>query len=208
MNTMVLTDKQSAVLAFLRDWKAAHGSTPTIREIQTHFGFSSPFAATRHLQALEKKGFVERSGGRARSLLLSRDPAPARWQNIPLLGTIPAGSPVDIELPAERSIACDADTLRLSRNARVFALEVRGESMIGAGILDGDIAIMELAEPRHRDIVAALIDGATTLKRLLIEKNGVFLRAENPDFPDLTPARELSIQGVYRALIRIHANRS
>ncbi len=208
MNTMVLTGKQSAVLAFLHEWKAAHGSTPTIREIQNRFGFSSPFAATRHLLALEKKGYIERSGGRARSLVLSGDPAPARWQNIPLLGSIPAGAPVDIEQPAERTIAFDADTLRLSRTARTFALEVRGESMTGAGILDGDIAIMELAEPRHRDIVAALIDGETTLKRLLIGKDGGFLRAENPAFPDLTPARELSIQGVFRALIRIHGNRS
>ena len=205
---MVLTGKQSAVLAFLREWKAEHGSTPTIREIQGHFGFSSPFAATRHLLALEKKGLIERSGGRARSIVLAGDPAPARWQNIPLLGSIPAGLPVDIEQPSGRNIAFDADSLRLSRNARTFALEVRGDSMIGAGILDGDIAIMELTEPRHRDIVAALIDGETTLKRLLIEKNGAFLRSENPAYPDLVPARELSVQGVYRALLRIHSNRS
>ena len=74
--------------------------------------------------------------------------------------------------------------------------------MIGAGILDRDIVIMELSEPKSRDIVAALIDGETTLKRFLIQKGRPFLRAENPDYPDLIPARELVIQGVLRALVR------
>ena len=74
--------------------------------------------------------------------------------------------------------------------------------MIGAGILNRDIVILEMAEPRHRDIVAALIDGDLTLKRFLIEGGYPFLRAENPSYPDLIPARELIIQGVFRALIR------
>jgi repressor LexA len=81
-------------------------------------------------------------------------------------------------------------------------LQVRGDSMVGAGILDKDIVILELAEPRNRDIVAALIDGETTLKRYLVQKGRPFLRAENPAYQDLIPARELVIQGVLRALVR------
>ena len=207
MNTMQLTDKQLAVLEFLRERRSDGLSMPTVREVQARFGFSSPFAATRHLMALEKKGFLNRSGGRARSMALN-EPAPPRWWNIPLLGAIPAGLPVEsIEQP-DRCITVDPESIHLQKNSRTFALEVRGDSMTGAGILDRDVVILELAEPRHRDIVAALIDGETTLKRYLVQKGKPFLRAENPDYPDLIPARELVIQGVFRALIRINHSRT
>jgi repressor LexA len=117
---------------------------------------------------------------------------------------IPAGIPEGQEQQNDRCITVDPETIRLPRNARTFALEVRGDSMIGAGILHRDVVIMELAEPRNRDIVAALIDGDVTLKRYLIQEGTPFLRAENPDYPDLIPAHELVIQGVFRALIRIN----
>ncbi len=74
--------------------------------------------------------------------------------------------------------------------------------MIGANICDGDMVILEAKEPRPRDIVAALIDGETTLKRYVVERGQPYLQAENPDFPDLIPAAELIIQGVMQALIR------
>ncbi len=200
---MHLTDKQSAVLEFIRERRAEGFAMPTVREIQQQFGFSSPFAATRHIMALEKKGFLNRAGGRARSMVLN-DPHTPRWLNIPLLGAIPAGLPVDAVEQPDRCLTVDADSLRLPKNARTFALEVRGDSMIDAGILDRDMVILELTEPRHRDIVAALIDGETTLKRYLVQKERPFLRAENPKYPDLIPARELVIQGVFRALIRVN----
>ncbi|MEI6278339.1 MAG: transcriptional repressor LexA [Verrucomicrobiae bacterium] len=198
---MHLTDKQLAVLEFLRERRGDGLAMPTVREIQTRFGFSSPFAATRHLMALEKKGRLHRAGGLARSMVLN-EPAPPRWWNIPLLGAIPAGLPADAFEQADRRITVDPDSLRLRKNSRTFALEVRGDSMIGAGILDHDIVILELAEPRHRDIVAALIDGETTLKRYLVQRGKPLLRAENSNYPDLIPAQELVIQGVFRALIR------
>lgn len=200
---MHLTDKQSAVLEFIRERRAEGFAMPTVREIQQQFGFSSPFAATRHIMALEKKGFLNRAGGRARSMVLN-DPHTPRWLNIPLLGAIPAGLPVDAVEQPDRCLTVDADSLRLPKNARTFALEVRGDSMIDAGIRDRDMVILELTEPRHRDIVAALIDGETTLKRYLVQKERPFLRAENPKYPDLIPARELVIQGVFRALIRVN----
>ena len=79
--------------------------------------------------------------------------------------------------------------------------------MVGAGIFDRDIVIMEMAEPRNRDIVAALVDGDVTLKRFMIEKGRSFLKAENPKYLDIIPAQELVIQGVFRALIRINRSR-
>lgn len=204
---MALTQKQLAVLDYIRERRGEGFAMPTVREIQQRFGFSSPFAATRHIMALEKKGFLGRAGGRARSMVLHHAPTP-RWLDIPLLGAIPAGLPVEATEQPDRCVTVDADSIQLPKNARTFALEVRGDSMIGAGILDRDIVILELAEPRHRDIVAALIDGETTLKRYVIEKNRPFLHAENPNYPDLIPARELVIQGVFRALIRINRSRS
>lgn len=97
----------------------------------------------------------------------------------------------------------DADALRLPKNARTFALKVRGDSMRGAGVLDGDVVIMEFRDPKHGDIVAALIDGETTLKRYVLRDGQPYLRAANPKFPDLIPARELVIQGVQVALLRL-----
>lgn len=76
--------------------------------------------------------------------------------------------------------------------------------MKDAAIVDGDLAIMEVREPRHRDIVAALIDKEATLKRYIVEKGRPFLHAENPAYPDLIPATELIIQGVLRAVLRVH----
>ncbi len=207
MNGMQLTQRQSEILAFLQEHQEQHSSTPSLREIMAHFNFTSPTTVSDHLRLLEKKGAIHREPGRARNIQLSTAPRPPLL-HIPLYGTIPAGLPDTAEPQADRCVTVDPATIELPRNARTFALEVRGDSMIGAGILDRDVVIMELAEPRHRDIVAALIDGDVTLKRFLLQKNKPFLRAENPAYPDLIPARELVIQGVFRALIRINRSRS
>ena len=102
-------------------------------------------------------------------------------------------------------IDIDPTTLRLPKNARTFALKVRGDSMRNAAILEGDVVIMEFREARHGDIVAALIDGETTLKRFVVQNGVPYLRASNPKYPDLIPARELVIQGVLIALLRLSA---
>jgi repressor LexA len=199
----MLTARQQEVLDFIRHRVATRGSAPSLREIMDHFGFSSPATVSSHLDLLEKKGAIRREPGRARNIILpGRTLRRAGLVEIPLYGMIPAGMPAGQEQEADRCISVDPETISLPSSARTFALQVRGDSMIGAGILDRDVVIMELAEPRHRDIVAALIDGETTLKRYILQKNRPFLRAENPAYPDLIPARELVIQGVLRALVR------
>ena len=123
--------------------------------------------------------------------------------SIPIYGSIPAGFPADREPQAEGCITVDVEELQLRPSARTFALRVQGESMIGVGILDGDLVLLEHGgEPRHGQVVAALIDGQSTLKTFLMKGRRAFLRAENPKYPDLIPAEELMIQGVFRALIR------
>jgi repressor LexA len=122
---------------------------------------------------------------------------------VPLLGSIIAGRPEFQEGRMDGCIDIDPTTLRLPKNARTFALKVRGDSMRNAAILEGDIVVMEFREAKHGDIVAALIDGETTLKRFVVQNGVPYLRASNPKYPDLIPARELVIQGVLIALLRL-----
>lgn len=195
---MKLTAKQQEVLSFVDGFRRVHGMSPTLREVQSHFGFASSFAAQRHLKALERKGALIRGDGKARSMMSS--PTLLR---IPFLGSIPAGfSELKGPETEDRGLEIDPAALGLPRSARLFALEVRGDSMIGAHILPGDLAILEQVPARAGDIVAALIDGEVTLKRLIQDRGKAFLRAENPNYPDLLPLQELLIQGVLRTLIR------
>jgi len=143
--------------------------------------------------------------GKARGLVLPEAHAMASraMLTIPLLGSIAARFAVEAKQSSEGCITVDADTLHLPRNARTFALKVRGDSMNGINIVDGDNVILEFRDPKHGDVVAALIDGETTLKRYVIRKGRPYLRAENPNYPDLIPARELVVQGVMVALLRV-----
>jgi|APCry1669189000_1035189.scaffolds.fasta_scaffold05622_4 repressor LexA len=202
--TLNLTTRQTEILSFIRDCAEERGGIPSVREIMGRFGFSSPATVASHLNLLEKKGAIRRESGRSRNIVIPDFKPRQRLLEVPVYGMIPAGIPEGQEQESDRCITVDPETIRLPRNAKTFALEVRGDSMIGAGILNRDVVILEMAAPRHRDIVAALIDGDVTLKRYLIEGGTPFLRAENPDYPDLIPARELVIQGVFRALIRTH----
>jgi repressor LexA len=103
----------------------------------------------------------------------------------------------------EGHVSLDTRSANVSKSRGSFALRVRGDSMTGAHILDGDIVILENSkEAQDGHIVAALIDGETTLKRYVMEHGRPYLRAENPSYPDLIPARELKIQGVMVSLVR------
>ncbi len=204
---MKLTVRQQQVLDFIRSEHRQTGIMPSTREIQHHFGFSSQTAAVAHLRALEKKGAISRrqqDGGRRKARCLyfagSEDRQPLL--DVPVYGSIPAGYGDDTTPVADGTLTVDARSLGVSDKVKTYALKVRGESMIGAHILSGDHVILEYREPRNHDIVAALIDGETTLKRYVVNGNRPYLKAENPNFPDLIPAQELVIQGVMVGLIR------
>lgn len=197
-----LTDRQRQLLDFLRDYQRQHGMMPSTRDIQRHFGFSSQTAAMGHLRALEKKGAIERHAGIARAVVFPGFRDRPEIVDVPVYGQIAAGLATDEEQQVDGCISVDIQTLGIPRNARTFALKVRGDSMIDAHILSGDYVILEVRNPQPRDIVAALIDGETTLKRYLIRNGSPFLKAENEDYPDLIPAQELVIQGVMVTLIR------
>ena len=201
----MLTNRQQELVDFLKSYHQKTGIMPSTREIQNHFGFSSQTAAVSHLKALEKKGVIQRLPGKARAVVFPDDvgtPSPSDLIHVPIFGRIAAGMATDQEQENEGTISVDPTSIGLSRNSRAFALKVRGDSMTGAHIMDGDLVILEPKEPRPRDIVAALIDGETTLKRYVVDRNRPYLHAENPDYPDLIPATELIIQGVMVGLMR------
>ncbi len=202
-----LTDRQQQVLDFINAHHRDHGVAPSLREIQAHFGLASPFGIKRHVDALTEKGALRRLDGKARGLLPASHPRRGCLIEIPLFGTIPAGLPIAAEQQeADSYISVDTATLGVRPDTKVFALRVRGDSMIDASILDGDTVFVTPREPRPLDIVAALIDGESTLKRYLVQRGRPFLRAENPRYPDLLPVQELIIQGVMIGLIRTQVN--
>jgi repressor LexA len=198
----MLTARQQEILDFLQGEMNRTGIMPSTREIQTHFRFASQTASVNHLKALEKKGAIQRLAGKARAValpsMLNREPV----IDIPLYGRIAAGMPETTDQVPEGKLSIDAASLGVRPGVASFALRVRGDSMIDAHIVDGDTAILEAREPRKGDIVAALIDGETTLKRYLVHGGKPFLRAENSRYCDLIPARELVVQGVLIGLLR------
>lgn len=201
-SSVQLTSRQQELLDYLRGYQRANGVMPSTRDIQRHFGFSSQTAAMSHLRALEKKGAIRRHPNMARAVVFPEDLDRAEIVDIPVFGTIPAGMPSDAAQQAEGCISVDINTLGIPRASKSFALKVRGDSMIEAHICSGDLVILEIKEPREKDIVAALIDGETTLKRYLISNGKPYLKAENERYPDLLPAQELLIQGVMIGMIR------
>ena len=202
MHSSELTHRQQEILDYLRKTQRQTGLMPTTREIQHFFGFASQTAAMSHLRALERKGVIQRLAGKARAVIFPEELDRGEILDIPIYGNIAAGMAQDVDQERQGCISIDNTALGIPRNARTFALKVRGDSMIDAHICNGDTVILEFREPRKGDIVAALIDGETTLKRYLVNHGKPFLRAENADYPDLLPARELIIQGVLVALLR------
>jgi repressor LexA len=197
----MLTERQRNVLDFIQREQREKGITPSTREIQSHFGFASQTSVMQYIATLERKGFLDRHARKARALVTPAQKV--RITDVPIYGQIPAGMSALTEQTIEGHVSLDARSANIAKNRGTFALRVHGDSMIGAHILDGDIVILEdNKDVQSGDIVAALIDGETTLKRYVTEHGRPYLKAENPRYPNLIPARELKIQGVMISLIR------
>lgn len=202
----MLTERQKSILDYIMEYRREHGCSPSIPEMQRHFGIRSPNGIAGHLRALEAKGRIRRADRGSRQI----DPVD-EMENlrtpvaaIPLFGSIPAGAPQEIATHRPDScISIDEATLGFKPGEACFALKVRGESMKDAGILDGDTVIADASRPPRTDqIVVALIDGESTLKRLVRVDGKFFLKAENPAYPTLIPRADLQVQGVVRTVIR------
>jgi repressor LexA len=198
-------NSQQMVLAFIEQYQGDNQRPPTIREIQDHCGFKSPRAVSYILEKLEEaRLIIRRAHSRGVQLTKSRETAPGI--QLPLFASIPAGLPDQFDgTEAPEMLRFIPTTLGISNPSRAFAVRVRGDSMIDAGIFSGDIVVLEQKEAKPGDIVAALIDGENTLKRLVKEHGRVYLKAENADYPNLEPVEKLDIQGVVVSILRTYA---
>lgn len=177
----ILTGRQDEILKYLKKYIATHGYPPTVREIGKDLGLSSPATIHTHLNNLEKKGFIkkENSKNRAIELLVENEFEVSNVVEVPLLGKIVAGNPIEaIENPNE---FFPLPSYLVPKNKEVFTLNVNGLSMINAGIFDGDIVIIEKTNfAKNGDIIVAMTDkNEVTLKRFFKEKGYIRLQPEN-----------------------------
>ncbi len=183
----VLTDRQRQILDFLTKYVDAHGYPPTVREIGEAVGLASPSTVHAHLANLERAGYLRRDPTKPRAIELRREPkaapaAAADVHRLPLLGEVAAGAPLLTEENVEEYLAVPEP---LSRGGDEFLLRVKGDSMVNAGILDGDFAVVRRQDDaRNGEIVVALAgdDESTdeaTLKRFFREGGRVRLQPEN-----------------------------
>ncbi len=190
---------------FIEEYQTAYGKSPTLREMREHFNVSSDNSILKHLKALEEKGYIQKDDTpRGIGLLDSvkqKLSGASGVVSLPVLGSIPAGGPVLTEEYVNGYMGVDEG---LAKNAEdYFLLEVTGNSMIDAGIFEGDLVVVnKKKEPKNEDIVVALIDSSNTLKRFVKQGGKVYLKAENKDYSDIYPIEELLVQGVVTALIR------
>jgi repressor LexA len=200
-----LTKQQRAVYRVVDNYESTGKPSPSLRQIGEALGLRNVNAVFKHVTALRRKGLIsEAQEGRTGVRLLSAlKPHQNRVVHIPVFGSIPAGLADRREQEAEGCVSVDVASIGYKPARNAFALRVKGDSMIGRHILDGDFVIMEHGpEPRNGQIVAALIDGESTLKTFILKAGKPYLKAENPNYPNLIPAQELMIQGVFKALIR------
>lgn len=195
-----LTDKQQAIYEFIRSKIHDAGIPPTVREIGDNFGITVK-GAYDHLKAIEKKGFIKCESNKSRSieLLVDKEGRVPQTVAVPLVGDIAAGSPVI----AEENITDYFDFPKnLLGMGDFFALKVRGDSMIDAGINNGDIAVISKAQSaRDGEIVAALVEGEATLKRLKRKDGAPYLMPENAAYHPIM-SNDIQILGTLAAIYR------
>lgn len=199
---MAPTDSQLRILALVRGHVARHGYPPSLRELAGAAGITFP-AVRKHLQRLAEQGLVELPERTARGIRLVGTDAPdPRTLSLPLIGRVAAGAPILVEANIEKNLRVDRG---LFKPAPDYLLRVEGDSMVDAGILDGDlIAVRQTPEARNGQIVAARIDGAVTVKVFRRDRAGIRLLPRNPEYApiEIDATREFAIEGLYCGLVR------
>lgn len=221
MEQQPLSPRQTETLDVIKRYIREHGLPPTIREIMAKLDVAYPRGVQRHLEALEKKGYITRDPRASRGIRLvetagatSRTDHGPGWQEalseladsvfrVPVLGRIPAGGPMLAEENVEDWVTLPTSLADAKKD--VFILKAQGDSMIGAGIFDGDLLVVQpTQDPKHGDIVAALIGDDATVKRFIQKDNLAYLKAENPNYDNIYPDRDWSVQGKVTAVVRPH----
>jgi repressor LexA len=201
----MITPRQKQILEYLSRYIGANGMPPTMAEIGKQFNLSSPASVHHILTGLEREGAIRRIKNVSRGIEIIEPETPNDLSEIPVLGTVAAGEPIEAILSHE-TLHIPSDFLG---RERLFALRVRGDSMIGEQIRNGDSVIVESRQTANNgDMVVALVDGSdATVKRFYKERNQVRLEPANPRYKPImvSPANRVTIQGVVRGLIRSYA---
>lgn len=191
-----LTSRQKAIYDFVLKSIREKGYAPSIPEIGAKFNIASTNGVSDHLKALEKKGYIRRAGKRAIEVLSTLGkPVLTAVRDIPILGRVPAGKPFLSEENVEGLLTITDDMA----SGKLFALQVKGDSMIDAGILDGDrVIVKQQGTAENGEIVCALIEGEATLKRFYKKDSVITLKAENEKYEPITVS-----QGDFRIVGRV-----
>ena len=209
-----LTDRQEEILLFIEQFRDSNGYPPTLREIGKKFGISSTFGVKRHLDALVKKGYLTVESNASRGLSsLRNDEHPAKYNSsaenndifnkIPIVGRVAAGSPILAIENIEGSVVVDPTSMKKTENS--FALRVKGDSMINAGIFEGDLVIVSpKKEVVNGEIVVAMLDDEVTVKTIEIKNNNIRLIPSNNNYSaiEINPGREFLIVGKVVGVVR------
>ena len=177
-----LTQRQQEIFEFIQDYIEMNGYPPSYREIGKRFEIASTFGVKRHIDALIKKGYLtsENNTNRTLSVIPAKE-ADEKVFEIPIVGRVAAGYPILAEQNIEGTVAVDANMLK--RHPDSFGLKVRGDSMIKAGIFEGDVVIVApQKDARNGEIVVALLGEEATVKRFRKEQNAVHLLPENDEY--------------------------
>ncbi len=178
-----LSEKQTAILEFIKKEILSRGYPPAVREICSAVGLNSPATVHSHLNILENKGYIRRDPSKPRAIeIIDQDFNLERrdYAQIPMVGYVAAGQPILAEENIQDYFPMPADMLP---NSQVFMLKVRGDSMIEAGILDGDqVIVKQTNQASNGDMVVALIEDGATVKTFYKEKDHIRLQPENPDY--------------------------
>jgi repressor LexA len=200
---MSITNRQKQLLEFIVRQIREHNLPPSLSEMADYLGVKSKNAVSKLLAGLEEGGYIETSG-KARGVKVLNsltDSLQKGLIRVPVLGTIQAGSPHLAEEFVEEWVNLPQTLVKGRRD--VFLLRVRGDSMINAGIHEGDLVIVRpTREAKNNDIVVALLHDEATVKRFVQIKNRAYLKAENPDYQNIYPKEEWMIQGKVVGVIR------
>lgn len=202
----MLTERQQQVLDYIKEMVEARGYPPSVREIGDAVGLSSPSSVHAQLNSLVAAGMIKKDPSKPRAIMITdQTPAPAatdrRTRDVPVLGRIAAGTPI---LAAEHIEEVLPLPTELVGDGPVFLLEVKGDSMIDAGIHEGDlVAIHKQPDARDGEIVACLIDGEeATVKRLQRRDGKVYLHSENPAYPPMVFSDGVELIGKVVSVLR------
>ena len=190
-----LSERQKEILAYIMDFTVKEGYAPSVREICSHVGLRSPSSVQSHLEKLRAMGYLQKVDGKMRTAVVCGG---SQTGQIPILGTVAAGMPILAVEQAEGYLPYE----KAGAYGERFALQIKGDSMIGAGILDGDYIIVRKSESaRSGQIVVALLEDEATCKTFRQEGGHIWLCPENPSYP-VIDGDSCTLVGLVEAVMR------